>query len=286
MGALHVAFTMDCERIRAESPPGGPKSWALSERAIRGYCEILLRHGYPPTLFLTPECSQRHADLLGRLAERGVELALHTHPQSLADHRYQGYLGEYSAEMQNEIITLGAEMWARALGRRPVSFRPGNFAANDETFGVLYGLGFRQGSVSDPGRYAPQYAAIWADAYPDAHHVDPDNRLRPGQLPFLEVPLTTDPTRRQANGFPYELRLESGPFQSWQQPILEAALARMEEQAAPFRALCILTHNTFAYDREDDPRSQTLREMLAYLASLAEEICPVTLQDAHARFCA
>jgi len=280
---LYVSFTMDCERIAAESPPGGPESWEVSERAIRGYCERLLAHGYKPTLFLTPECGGQHVEMLRRLAERGVELGLHVHPQSLGDHRYQCYLGEYDANMQREIIGLATEMLTRAIVVRPVSFRPGNFSANDETYGVLYDLGFRQGSVSDPGRRSPQYAATWEGTCPDPHYVDLHDRLGLGDLPFLEMPLTTDPQRRHPNGFPYELRIESGLFGDWHRPIIQRTLRRFEREQVSLRALCILTHNYLAYDRAEDARTVTLQGILDYLACM-EDVVPVTLREAHEHF--
>ena len=277
---------MDCERIAAESPPGGPATWELSERAIRGYSQRLLAHGFRPTLFLTPECAAQHADLLTSLAGQGVELGMHCHPQSLADHRYGRYLGEYDAATQREILALATEMLTEAIGTRPVSFRPGNFSANDATYGVLYDLGFQQGSVSDPGRFCPQYAAIWVGAYPDPHYVNPTNKLVVGDLLFLEVPLTTDPEHRRPNGFPYELRIEQGPFETWQKPILEKALRRLEGEQVGFPALCIFTHNVFPYDQPDDPRTITVQEMLDYLANLGrrEEILPSTLQEIHTHY--
>jgi peptidoglycan/xylan/chitin deacetylase (PgdA/CDA1 family) len=285
MTRLYVSFTMDCERIAAESPPGGPESWELSERAITGYCRALAAYGHYPTLFLTPECARQHAALLDRLAAGGVELGLHVHPQSLFDHRYDRYLGEYDAAMQTEILGRAAEAVAEAIGARPVSFRPGNFSANDDTLGVLYGLGFRQGSVSDPGRSAPHYAAVWEGAYPDPHYVDLSDKLAVGDTPFLEMPLTTDPDQRRPNGFPYELRVESGPFVEWHRPILAKTLRRFEEQDVAFRALSIFTHNYHEYSDADDARSVTLRAILDYIGSLSDyELVPVTLQQAHAHY--
>lgn len=283
---LHVTFTMDCERIAAESPPGGPASWALSERAIHGYCEQLLGRGYRPTLFVVPECARQHAAMLVQLAERGVELGLHVHPQSLADHRYRRCLGEYDAGRQRDIVGLATEMLGQAIGKRPLSFRPGNFSASSATYGVLYDLGFRQGSVSDPGRNRPEWAATWEGAPPDPHYVDPTDPLRVGSLPFLEVPLSTDPGRRRPDGLPYELRLESGPFEIWQRPIIDSVLRRMEAEQVRFRALCILTHNCYAYDRQDDPRSAALQGMLDYLDPLGDraQVVAVTLEEAHDRF--
>jgi hypothetical protein len=281
---------MDCERIAAESPPGGPTSWEVSERAIRGYCERLLAHGCPPTLFLTPECAAQHAAMLCALAERGVELALHVHPQSLGDGRHTRYLGEYGPDEQREILDYAAGVVSRATGARPRSFRPGNFSASDATYPTLYALGFRQGSVSDPGRRSPQYAAEWVNAPPDPHYVDPADRLRAGDLPFLEVPVTTDPARRRPNGFPYELRVESGSFAAWHQPIIEGHLRRLDastERRAtpPVRALCLFTHNTFAYDDPEARTTVTLGHILDHVDLLArtQDVVPVTLADMHTR---
>jgi peptidoglycan/xylan/chitin deacetylase (PgdA/CDA1 family) len=223
--------------------------------------------------------------MLGKLAERGAELGMHAHPQSMFDHRYTRYLGEYDAEMQREILGLTTEAVAKAVGKRPTSFRPGNFSASDVTYDVLYQLGFRQGSVSDPGRNAPNFAAVWKGAYLDPHYVDPTNKLGVGKLPFLEVPLTTDPEQLQPNGFPYELRIESGPFDDWHKPIIEKTLKRWEREHTPFRALCIFSHNTYAYDDLSESRTATLQQMLDYLGKLSSvKLAPVTLQEMHNRF--
>ena len=134
-------------------------------------------------------------------------------------------------------------------------------------------------------------------AHPDPHYVDPSNRLGVGTLPFLEIPLTTDPARLQASGFPHELRIESGPFETWHRPIIEKHLRRLDaapETPAPAQgrpglppilALCIFTHNYFAYDRAEEETSITLERMLDYLDLLARDrvLTPVTLQEMHAR---
>ena len=115
MPPLYVTFTMDCERIAAESPPGGPATWELSERAIHGFCRMLLDKGFPPTLFVTPECARHHRELLRDLALEGVELGMHIHPQSLGDHRYDQYLGQYSYPMQQRIILIWFLCWRNFL---------------------------------------------------------------------------------------------------------------------------------------------------------------------------
>jgi hypothetical protein len=283
---LYVTFTMDCERIAAESPPGGPKDWGLSERAITGYCHRLLDAGMPPTLFITPECGQYHQALFRDLAAAGVELGMHIHPQSFGDLSYTRYLGEYDAVMQAQLIGAGLAMLTEAFGVRPTSFRPGNFSASDETFPVLVELGFRQGSVSDPGRMSPQFAAVWRGATPDVHWANATDKLQAGSLPFLEVPETTDLTKNHSNGFPYELRLESGPFETWHQPILNQALNRMAAEQTPFRTLCLFTHNYFEYGDSTAPQTQTLDHLIRRLDQLRAEydLTPATMTTIRAQY--
>jgi hypothetical protein len=283
---LYVAFTMDCERIASESPPGGPATWELSERAIRGFCQLLLNSGVPPTLFATPECAQYHREQLRDLASQGVELGMHIHPQSLGDHRYRQYLGQYSHSMQREIIQRGMEGFSEALGMRPMSFRPGNFSASDGTFAVLHALGFQKGSVSDPGRDAPQLAAVWKETCPDPHWANEGNRLRSGDLSFLEVPVTTDPYRLHPNGFPYELRIESGTFQDWHAPIMRQALERMAAEHVGFRCLCLFTHNYFEYGDEHADQARTVQDIVEHLHALQGEyrVIPATLATIRDRY--
>jgi peptidoglycan/xylan/chitin deacetylase (PgdA/CDA1 family) len=240
----------------------------LSERAIRGYCEPLLEAGFPPTLFVVPETGQEHGGLLKDLSKRGVEMGMHLHPQCFRDHRYDKFLGQYDREAQKQILAEGAEMLTKAIGVRPRAFRPGNFSASDVTFQVAYELGFRQGSVSDPGRHVPEYHALWKDAVRDAHWASAHNRLAPGDLGFFEAPLTTDPDKRRPNGFPYELRIESGPFDAWHAPIIEQALERMERERTSFRVLSIFTHNYFDYSDPEGRQSKVVRDYIAYLRHL------------------
>ena len=286
---LYVSFTMDCERIRGECFCGGPDKWELSEKAIRGFCDTLLAGGFPPTLFIVPETAERHAPLFKALAARGVELGMHLHPQCFQDHRYDRYLGAYdAAECGRETRGTGEgiEAWTRALGGRPRAFRPGNFSASDATFGVLYDLGFRHGSLSDPGRHVPKFHAEWNDATPHAHWANAKNRLIPGELGFFEAPLTTDPSRRRPNGFPYELRIESGPFDKWHKPIIEKALAHIEADNVTFRVLSVFTHNYLDYTDPANPRTQVLHDYVAYLKRLNAryEVIGATLATIRQRF--
>ena len=76
---VQVCFTMDVERLAAKSPTGGPDNLQTSRQAILGYCDLLRKHGFPATLFITPEAAEENRDAAfgsGRLGRRiGTSLA-------------------------------------------------------------------------------------------------------------------------------------------------------------------------------------------------------------------
>ncbi len=283
---LHVLFTMDCEPAGGKASGSSRATWELSARSIEGFCLRLLNAGYPATLFLSPACAEEHAPLLEELTGLGIELGLHLHPEHLGDKRYKDPLGKYDLEHQQALIDHGLERFRDAIGVRPQSFRPGNFSANDATFDALFRLGFRQGSVSSPGRDVPRHAARWSHAPVEAHYVDPHDRLRPGGLPFLELPVTTDPDKIGFGGYAHDLCIESGYFDKWHRPIADRWIERLGTDPVPFPTLCIFTHNHFAYHRDDDPQSVTLEALLNYCTMLSTQydIVPVTLAEAHEHF--
>jgi hypothetical protein len=276
---------MDCQPAATRAAPEGPKTWEQSARAIDGFCTRLLNAGYPATLFLTPQCVEQHTPLMEELLERGIELGLYVQPQSLSGGGYTRYLGQYGGEAQRAIIDLARQQFQDAIGVRPQSVRTGLFSASDETFGVLYDLGFRQGSVSSPGRQIGQHAAAWTSAPRDPHYVDAQSRVHPGHLPFLEIPLTTDSTRVRG-GLPPEMAVEKGTLEAWHRPLIEGQLQRMEAEDVDVKALCIVTRNVFGYHSAAERHSTTLEALLAYFAALEDryEVVPTTMAGAHASF--
>jgi hypothetical protein len=283
---LHIIFTMDCGPASSRWAPNGPKTWEHSARSVEGFCSRLLNAGYAATLFLASECAEEHAPMLEELVSRGVEIGLHIHPPCMLDGRFKRRFGEYDEEDQRAFIEVGAETIHDAVGFWPKSFRPGCFSASDTTFQTLYSLGFRQGSVSAPGRDVAREHALWTNAIPDAHYVEASDRLRAGTLPFLELPITSDAKRFYRTGYPYELNIEISSFEEWHRPLIDAQLERMAAEHVVFRSLCIYTTNVIAYHSNDDKHSQTLEAMIDYFDTLSEhyEIRPVTLAGAHQFF--
>jgi peptidoglycan/xylan/chitin deacetylase (PgdA/CDA1 family) len=283
---IHVLFTLDCESIAIRTAKEGPRSWEQSARAIEGYSNRLLRAGCPPTLFLSPQCAVEHTPLLEELAGRGAELGLYVNPLQAESGAYRNFLGTLPPDVQRRLIDEAAERFADAIGVRPRSFRPCKHSASDDTYRLLYELGFRQGSIAQPGFVLPRIGVDWEHVTHHPRYVDSHHHERAGDLPFLDVPVTTDPDQRQITNLPYELRIDAGTFAALHQPVIDRAIERMIEDAASFCALCFTSDNRPAYDNDEDKHSQTLEAILDYLEALRErhDLVPITLASAHDRF--
>ena len=229
-----------------KSPTGGPDDIASSRQSIRSYCQRLLESGFTPTLFATPEAVAENRDLLLEFASRGVELGLHLHPQSWRDHYLQpdehDYLGGYTLAEQEQMLREARSQWSDALEKEPTSMRPGNVSANDNTFPALQAAGFRQGSVSQPGRTVPRYHATWAGACPAIHHTHHADRLVAGDMDFVEVPMTTDRDSTDHWTGVGDIRLEDAD-EDYINRVCRKVLAQQLEQNSPMPHLCLFTHN-------------------------------------------
>lgn len=282
MKKLYVMFTMDCESIDSIATEGGPVDWAFSRRSMEGYVKVLNREGYAPTLFISPPNAEENASMLLDLHKSGAELALHVHPQ---DFGYCEYLGAYDHEAQVRIIGSAAEHWAEKIGFLPTSFRGGNLSANDATAGALCELGFRQGSLSVPGRSFTRVKSNWAGAPMNPWHMNKANRLLEGDLDFLEIPVTADWESVMWGGLTkLELRIEMVDARAHGFTIRKNVERQLKDQIEePY--LCILTHNIFDYSDPSEFRSQVLEGVIREIqgcAALHElTVAGLTLEQYH-----
>jgi len=278
---VSISFTMDCENLHHLSGVGGVTDWDFSERAIRGFADLLESRGHLSTLFLCPETAVAHRSWLPDLKSRGHELALHFHPDSFADGnaRGLGQLGLYPGDVQREMLTAGTQVWADALNERPVCFRPGCLSANDETFSILIDLGFKCGSVSSPGRNEPSLGAIWQPPLLDVHRANAALRSLPGDLDFVEVPLTVDWETRFPHRFgwdlPQELMIERGDVETLSH-VIRKNVTRMQADDVRVPSIVVATHNVWDYSDPSDEKTQILSQVIDTLGPIEEA--------AHARF--
>ena len=282
---LAVLFTMDClPAVRKRGVNPHPRTWETSARNIDGFCARLIGAGHRPTLFCSLSVLANHTPLFEEYASAGAEVALLIDPSELRRNlRHQ--LGHYGSEDQSEIVRVSVQVFSQLLGSRPRSVRTVEFSASDETFGVLRQAGFLQGSVSEPGRKVRQHQAMWEGAVPDPHLVDARDRLRAGNLEFLEVPVTTD-AAQSTGGVPPELNLDVGDFEQWHHPLADAQLERMERDQVEFRALCWLARSGLPYWDAAAACTKALQNAIEFVDALRArfQVTSMTVSQAHSEF--
>ncbi|MDI9586529.1 MAG: polysaccharide deacetylase family protein [Acidobacteriota bacterium] len=282
---LFVTWTMDCETIRDETPAtGGPETWALAERSMRGYVESLSARGHRATLFLVPRLAEGLPDVVRELGSSGAELGLHLHPQT-NDLGFDRHLGQLPAETQRALLEQCRDRVAAVTGAAPTSFRPGCFSATWETFPILTELGFTQGSVTLPGRNNPGVGAVWANDCPFAHW-----REGNGGMGLLELPTASDlgevGPHREAACDPKHLRLERDGIADWGPGLIREHVRRQVELDWWLKSVVVMTHDTRYYDDPADPYRRNLELIADAIESGAREfdleIVPATLAQVRA----
>lgn len=279
---LYAAFTMDCEAIERLSPQGGPKAWEQSERSIRNFGECVLAAGMKPTFFIVAEAAEKHQKLFGELAQKGAELGLHCHPQNDG---FADFLGGYHVDKQKEIIEISASKWERVFGRRPMSFRAGNTSTNNDTFMALLELGFRQGSVSMPGRRHWAWKAMWENALPYAHHVDPLDALVAGTAEFYEVPITSDFEKPRIDGnlyySPRHLCLDDADLPTYADAVIQKNLARMTKDNVDIRSAVFVTDTRTDFPDVHGSLAAMVEQVKRSAQANGMKIMPATIEDIH-----
>lgn len=256
MTPIYILLTMDCETAKHEvtshgtrMSASGPNDYAESERSIQGYASIAGEYGLPLTLFAHPEVAVGNRDLLLDLQGRGHCLGLHLHPYKFSGKGYLDDLGAYSPREQQEILSAAADAWERTLRQRPLYFRAGYFSGNDSTFGVLLDLGFRGGSLSNPGRVLPEHCSVWAGAEPYPHRANLSFRQAKGASDFIEVPVSVDYRRPVQSGAAGEQGYEWPyvPAAYDHRAVVESILERAKQDAPEYGTLVLDTHNDQEY---------------------------------------
>lgn len=276
MDKIHILITMDVEPAldAATRPDGasGPLNYDDSERFIRGYARRAAARGYPVSYMLHPEVTAHHARLFLDFESQGACLGLHLHPWKFADGHYQAHFGGLSAEEQYAIVSEATAVWYSNMGKRPKFFRPGTFSANDSTFGVLDRLGFLGGSVSIPGRVYPDLNAVWAGATPDPHRANGSFRQNPGDLNFVNIPLSVDTSRvEDRNGRKFHWDLRPDWLSANYATIARNIVAQLLERSPQVPVIHMDTHNDNDYSDDTDRVSRNFETVLDEIGKACRE---------------
>lgn len=202
---MHLLVGIDTE---------GDNQWDAAARANQTFENIyalprlhalFARHGVQPTYVITHPvaCDTRSADVLSRLLDGGnCEVGAHHHawetpPFSAGDvqrHPYASMLPRSQFEAQLESLTTAI---ARAVGRRPVSYRSGRFGFSGDHVAALERARYLVESSVAPlffeiHKGGPEFVEAPLRPYFLAY----DSAVRPGSSNVLEVPVSAGLNRR------------------------------------------------------------------------------------------
>jgi hypothetical protein len=179
----HYAAGLGVDEIyeRSLEPAGVGLSYQL---------ELFRRHGLKACFFIDPMPALVFGlDPVKRMVEtvmeagQGVQLHLHPHwVESDADDRTRTgrfHMHQYSLAEQRAMLEQASDLLVRAGAPRPIAFRAGNYAANDDTLAALADLGFIYDS-SHNGAHADLHSRISL----------PPRLIAPVEEKVVEVPVT------------------------------------------------------------------------------------------------
>jgi len=267
---IFILFTMDVEPLKLNPLWTGPEDRESSELYIKYYWNMCSEYGYTPSFFIHPEAAALHSELFTNYLHMGSTLGLHVHSTKFHYPEYTYEFGYYSAEIQEEIVSLALKEWEKAMGFKPLYFRPGAFSANDVTATTLVKLGFRGGSLSIPGRIWPERYCVWAGTPPYPHRKHPDFRCAQGNLDFIDIPLSVDFSSPSTSNqyFCYEDLRPSGR-KSDPKRILENMVKKIKFDDPKIPIIQIITHNDQPFD---DPLHESRIRLETTLESI-QSIC-------------
>lgn len=249
----------------------GDNQWDAAARARQTFENIyalprlhalFARHGVKPTYVITHPVATdaRSADVLsGLLAGGDCEIGAHHHawetpPFSAGDiqrHPYASNLPRVQFEAQLESLTSAI---ARAVGRRPVSYRSGRFGFSAAHVAALERAGYLvESSVAPLFFEAHKGGPDFVEAPLRPYFLAYDSAVRPGCSNVLEVPVSAGLNRRLPKTLQYAYARAPRPYMT--KRILRALrIARM---------------------RWLRPSYSSLEDMRALAAALAREKVPV-----------
>jgi len=180
-----------------------------------------------------------------------------------------GSFGPAILPKQVALLSEALALWQQAMGERPLYFRPGTFSANDATFRALQDTGFVGGSISAPGRIYREIRAVWTGAEPDPHRPNADFRMMPGDMPFGNMPLSSDYSRLLHMGSGRWLYPDFRPDVDWltrfdlsYRTMSDNALSQIIARNPTVPVLNAISHNQYDYSDRSNPENQRYRVLL------------------------
>jgi hypothetical protein len=205
-----------CVSIDTESDKGRgwrsrrPMSFdGITDGVVKRLHPLFERFGAKPTYLLSPEVLRDEACVeTFRKLLPSSELGTHLHgeyaePAAFEPDVTTAFQRDYTPDVERQKLTYLTDLFIRAFGHQPQSFRAGRFGIGPASIPILESLGYVVESSVTPhmdwtSSGAPGLAFQGAPTQP--YRPDPDEPGRPGAASILEVPVTI--RRRLLNALP------------------------------------------------------------------------------------
>lgn len=198
---LVVSIDCECDKGPAWRSQRPMSFEGVHEGIGRRLQPLFERYGATPTYLLSPEVIRDDASaaLLRSLGDR-AELGTHLHGEYAEPNAFEPdvttvFQRDYPRDVELAKLTYTTDLFARAFGRAPRSFRAGRFGLGPNTLGILASLGYEvDSSVTPFMRWSDRgtsFSFVGAPSQPYApDEAAPATR---GTSKVLEIPVTIRP---------------------------------------------------------------------------------------------
>lgn len=181
-----------------------PPDWEYSGRTIDAYVNRMLRAGFFPTLFVSPEATRAHAPMFEECIERGCEIGLLVSPSHSSMLPTKKPIGALDRDAQQLHIQRARDLFYDYMGFAPRIIRTGLYSGNQDTLLLCKSMGFTHSSIRLPGAHLAPIHTIWPSEHTIVH------------TPIIDIPVSTNPAERLFNRFPVYVSPEFGTTQQLQ----------------------------------------------------------------------
>lgn len=199
---LCVSIDTECDKGKAWRTQRPMRFEGIRDGVARRLAPLFKTFGAKPTYLLSPEVLRDEASVETLRSLDGTsELGTHLHgeyaePDAWEPDVTKEFQRDYAPDVERKKLTYLTDLFIRAFGHQPRSFRAGRFGIGEASIGILESLGYAVESSVTPGMDwtsagAPGLSFRGAPTQP--YHPDREQPRKPGDAAILEVPVTIRP---------------------------------------------------------------------------------------------
>ncbi len=219
---LFVTMNLLPAGLSRETPP----DWEHSGRTIDAFVNRMLRAGFYPTLFASPEATRAHAPMLEEFTERGCEVGVLVAPNQSPLLNEKKPFGALSPDDQMRILLRARELFYDYMGYAPRVVRTGLYSGDETIFARCKAAGFSHSSIRLPGAQLSTIHTVW----PINHTIDTSQ--------IIDIPVSTNPDERLFNRYPVYLSPDFGTSDQ---------ISQLTRTAASYGHLCLASSTATDY---------------------------------------